>query len=186
MENQLNFLSSKNSIKRKNIMKRVLLLLTLLLIINFSENAFSQETVSAETGLVKSTLNLRQLAISFSPKQLNLNSALLENTELNNFLSSTDKAAIKADPDFDFFITMIVLKQYEFHLTKFHQPFDLFSMKAGNAGFIVQSIVELCALPPETRGMKSSEIITHIESNEKLKSDPAISEIVNKINTIKK
>ena len=81
---------------------------------------------------------------------------------------------------------MIVLKQYEFHITKFHQGFDLYTMKAGNAGFIVSSFVEISKLPIGIKGVNSSYILEFIASNDKLKNEPSIVEIVNRINNLPK
>jgi hypothetical protein len=59
-------------------------------------------------------------------------------------------------------------------------------MKLGNAGFIVNSFVELCKLPAEIKGLNSSYVMEFIAGNEKLKVDPTIVEIVNAINAIPK
>lgn len=174
-------------------MKKVLLLLMIFVTLGFkcfsmnNENLISSNLFNYEEGdSIKDTLKLRELAANFNPKQLNLNNSLLENVALNNFLSKTDKQLIKSSPDFDYFITMIVLKQYELHKTKFHQGFDLFSMKAGNAGFIVSSFVELSSQDKDIKWLNSSYIMEFIAGNDKMKNEVAISEIVNKLNALPK
>lgn len=174
-------------------MKKVVLLLTILITLSFSYFSRNTESLSGfnlynneEGDSIRDTLKLRELAASFNPKQLNLTNSLLENVDLNNFLSKTDKQLIKSSPDFDYFITMIVLKQYELHKTKFHQGFDLFSMKSGNAGFIVSSFVELSSQAKDIKWLNSSYVMDYIAGNEKLKNEVAISEIVNKLNALPK
>ena len=174
-------------------MKIIFLLLSGLITLSFTfsisknQNSFSTTFSCSDTikGITESS-ELQTLAKNFNPRQLNLNSSLLENVELNKFLTKTDKASIRSNEDFDYFITMIVLKQYELHITKFHQSFDLFSMKAGNAGFIVESFVELSHQPADTKGLKSSVVMDYIASNDKLKNDNTISVIVEKINALAK
>jgi hypothetical protein len=138
------------------------------------------------TPVTDDSIHLVKYATNFKAKQLNLTNSILENPELNVFLSKKDKSGFKSNPNFDYFITMIVLKQYELHITKFHQGFDLFTMKAGNAGFIVSSFVELSKLPAGIKGINSSYILDYIASNDKLKNEPSIAEIVNKINNLPK
>ena len=174
-------------------MKKVLLLLAVLTTLSFSYipkkngNLVTSNSDNYEEGdSIKDTLKLRELASSFNPKQLNLTNSLLENVDLNNFLTNTDKQLIKASPDFDYFITMIVLKQYELHKTKFHQGFDLFSMKSGNAGFIVSSFVELSSQAKDIKWLNSSYVMDYIAGNEKLKNESSISDIVTKLNAIPK
>lgn len=174
-------------------MKKVLLLLTVLITLSFSYvskkngNSKSADFNNYEEGdSIKDTLKLRELVANFNPKQLNLNNSLLENVALNNFLSKTDKSLIKSSPDYEFFVTMIVLKQYELHKTKFHQGFDLFSMKAGNAGFIVSSFVEISSQDKDIKWLNSSYVMEFIAGNEKLKNEVTISEIVNKLNALPK
>ena len=173
-------------------MKKIILLLTVLITLSFNYSLNKNTQIINSTKLepygdsIQDVLKLRDLATRFNPKQLNLNSSLLENIELNNFLSKTDKVAIKGSPEFNFFITMILLKQYELHITKFHQGFDLFSMKAANAGFIVSSFVEMSPLPKDIKGINSSYIMEYIDSTEAMKNDPAIGEIYNRIKSISK
>ena len=97
-----------------------------------------------------------------------------------------DKNTITANEDFDYFITVIILKQYQFQLTKFHQSYDLYSMRLGNAGFIVKSFVELAKLPENIKGVQAEYVLEYIASNEKLKNEPLIVEIVNSINALPK
>ena len=136
--------------------------------------------------IIDDSLHLVKYASNFKAKQLNLTNSILENPELNTLLMKKDKLIFKSNANFDYFITMIVLKQYEFHITKFHQGFDLFTMKAGNAGFIVSSFVELSKLPTGTKGINSSYVLDYIASNDKLKKEPSIAEIVNRINNLPK
>ena len=131
-------------------------------------------------------LNLDVFALKFEANQLNLTNSIIQNTELNNFLKNQDKKNIKSNVNFEYFISMIILKQYEFHITKYHQGFDLFTMRAGNAGFIVSSFVEICNLPEGTKGVNSSYIIDYISTNEKLKNEPNISIILNRISNLPK
>jgi hypothetical protein len=147
----------------------------------------SKETVAELfSPVVDDSLHLVKYATNFKAKQLNLTNSILENPELNIFLSKKDKSTFKTNPNFDYFITMIVLKQYELHITKFHQGFDLFTMKAGNAGFIVSSFVEISKLPAGIKGINSTYVLEFIASNNKLKNEPSIAEIVNRINNLPK
>jgi len=142
----------------------------------------SKDTVAEVfTPVVDDSLHLVKYATNFKAKQLNLMNSILENPELNIFLSKIDKSTFKTNPNFDYFITMIVLKQYELHITKFHQGFDLFTMKAGNAGFVVSSFVEISKLPAGIKGINSTYVLEFIASNNKLKNEPSITEIVNRI-----
>ena len=143
-------------------------------------------TTPVITPIGDDSVHLVKYATNFKPKQLNLTNSILENPELNAFLMNKDKSIIKINSNFEYFITMIVLKQYEFHITKFHQGFDLYTMKAGNAGFIVSSFVEISKLPIGIKGVNSSYILEFIASNDKLKNEPSIVEIVNRINNLPK
>lgn len=143
-----------------------------LLLVSINEDSLSDSSI------------LRSLASSFKPNQLNLTNSIIENVSLNKFLSTEDKVSIKSDKDFNYFITMIVLKQYEFHITKYHQGFDLFTMRAGNASFIVNSFVELSHLPEGTKSVNSSYILEYIANNQSLKNDSSISEIINRISSL--
>ena len=143
-------------------------------------------TTPVITPIGDDSVHLVKYATNFKPKQLNLTNSILENPELNAFLMNKDKSIIKINSNFEYFITMIVLKQYEFHITKFHQGFDLYTMKAGNAGFIVSSFVEISKLPVGIKGINSSYILEFIAANDKLKNEPSIVEIVNIINNLPK
>ncbi len=143
-------------------------------------------TTPVITPIGDDSVHLVKYATNFKPKQLNLTNSILENPELNAFLMNKDKSIIKINSNFEYFITMIVLKQYEFHITKFHQGFDLYTMKAGNAGFIVSSFVEISKLPVGIKGVNSSYILEFLASNDKLKNEPSIVEIVNRINNLPK
>ena len=143
-------------------------------------------TTPVITPIGDDSVHLVKYATNFKPKQLNLTNSILENPELNVFLMNKDKSIIKINSNFEYFITMIVLKQYEFHITKFHQGFDLYTMKAGNAGFIVSSFVEISKLPVGIKGVNSSYILEFLASNDKLKNEPSIVEIVNRINNLPK
>ncbi len=143
-------------------------------------------TTPVITPIGDDSVHLVKYATNFKPKQLNLTNSILENPDLNAFLMNKDKSIIKINSNFEYFITMIVLKQYEFHITKFHQGFDLYTMKAGNAGFIVSSFVEISKLPIGIKGVNSSYILEFIASNDKLKNEPSIVEIVNRINNLPK
>ena len=143
-------------------------------------------TTPVITPIGDDSVHLVKYATNFKPKQLNLTNSILENPELNVFLMNKDKSIIKINSNFEYFITMIVLKQYEFHITKFHQGFDLYTMKAGNAGFIVSSFVEISKLPVGIKGINSSYILEFIAANDKLKNEPSIVEIVNRINNLPK
>ena len=143
-------------------------------------------TTPVITPIGDDSVHLVKYATNFKPKQLNLTNSILENPELNAFLMNKDKSIIKINSNFEYFITMIVLKQYEFHITKFHQGFDLYTMKAGNAGFIVSSFVEISKLPVGIKGVNSSYILEFLASNDKLKNEPSIEEIVNRINNLPK
>ncbi len=172
-------------------MKYLVLLLVGILAFSLSsfKNSTFEHTVlfnSPPDSLVNNSLNLKDVSNKYVPKQLNLTNSIIENTEFNKFLSSTDRQTLASNPDFDVFITTIILKQYQFQLLKYHQGFDLYSMKLGNAGFIVNSFVELCRLSPEIKGLNSSYVMDFIAGNEKLKVDPTIVEIVNAINAIPK
>lgn len=173
-------------------MKIIFLLLSGIIALSFASSSFENQFVQPGIVYYNDSIQeteptiLQKMAQNFNPKQLNLNNSLLENVELNSYLTKTDKEVIRSSEDYDYFITMIVLKQYELHITKFHQAFDLFSMKAGNAGFVVQSFVELSHQPEGTKGLKSSEVLTYIASNEKLKNDSSINEIVERINALPK
>jgi hypothetical protein len=143
-------------------------------------------TTPVITPIGDDSVHLVKYATNFKSKQLNLTNSILENPELNAFLMNKDKSIIKKNSNFEYFITMIVLKQYEFHITKFHQGFDLYTMKAGNAGFIVSSFVEISKLPVGIKGVNSSYILEFITANDKLKNEPSIVEIVNRINNLPK
>ena len=143
-------------------------------------------TTPVITPIGDDSVHLVKYATNFKPKQLNLTNSILENPELNSFLMNKDKSIIKNNSNFEYFITMIVLKQYEFHITKFHQGFDLYTMKAGNAGFIVSSFVEISKLPIGIKGINSSYILEFLASNDKFKNEPSIVEIVNRINNLPK
>jgi hypothetical protein len=148
-------------------------------IIDIKEN-----TVEIFSPIVDDSLHLVRFATNFKAKQLNLTNSILENPELNVLLSKKDISSFKTNSNFDYFITMIVLKQFEFHITKYHQGFDLFTMKAGNAGFIVSSFVELSHLPEGTKSVNSSYILEYIANNQSLKNDSSISEIINRISSL--
>jgi hypothetical protein len=153
-------------------------------IFSFSiNNRDSLKVVINEDTLSGSSI-LRSVADSFKPNQLNLTNSIIENVSLNNFLSTEDKIRIKSDKDFNYFISMVLLKQYEFHIIKYHQGFDLFTMRAGNAGFIVNSFIELSHLPEVTKGINSSYILEYIANDESLKNDSSISEIINRISSL--
>jgi len=165
----------------------------LLALIFISFDVFSANNTKGSNSILKDfsnqlddSLQLKQVATSFTPKQLNLTNSILENGELNKFLSKSDKEAIRSHTDFDLFITTILLKQYQFHLTKFHQGFDLYSMRMGNAGFVVSSFVQLAKLPDTTKGINSSFIMEYVAASDKLKAEPSIMELVNAINAIPK
>lgn len=143
-------------------------------------------TTPVITPIGDDSVHLVKYATNFKSKQLNLTNSIVENPELNAFLMNKDKSIIKKNSNFEYFITMIVLKQYEFHITKFHQGFDLYTMKAGNAGFIVSSFVEISKLPVGIKGINSSYILEFIAANDKLKNEPSIVEIVNRINNLPK
>ena len=155
-------------------MKFLILLLASTITLSFTSSSINR--------VYGDVLPLKELAFKFNPKQLNLTNSLLENVALNNFLSKTDKESIRSHEDFDYFISLIVLKQFEFQKKTFHQGFDLYSMKAGNADFIVQSYVELSKLPKDIKGINSKSILDYILTNEKLKTDVVFNEIVTRIN----
>lgn len=134
--------------------------------------------------IVDDSLHLVRYATNFKAKQLNLTNSILENPELNILLSEKDKSSFKTNSNFNYFITMIILKQFEFHITKYHQGFDLFTMRAGNAGFIVNSFIELSHLPEGTKSINSSYILEYIVNDESLKNDSSISEIINRISSL--
>jgi hypothetical protein len=151
---------------------------------SFSINNRDSLTVDINEDTLSKISVLKSLAISFKPNQLNLTNSIIENLSLNKFLSTEDKISIKSDKDFNYFISMIILKQYEFHISKYHQGFDLFTMKAGNAGFIVNSFFELSHLPEGTKGINSSYILEYIANDESLKNDSSITEIINRISSL--
>ncbi len=166
---------------------KVLLLLSICLtsLSAFSSKSYFGNSKSPDDSIT-SSLNLRSLADNFRPLQLNLNNSILENVELNSFLIKTDKQAIINDSNFDYFITMIILKEYYLQLSKYHQGFDLYSMKFGSAEFIVKSFIDLTKTPEETKGLDSSKVLEYIAANEKLKNESSIIELVNSINALKK
>lgn len=172
-------------------MKIFLLLLTAVLTLSMSSLHSSKlinsiSVVSFADSVENNSLSLKEVCANFNPKQLNLTNSIIENVELNKFLSNLDKNTITTNEDFDYFITMIILKQYQFQLTKFHQGYDLYSMRLGNAGFIVKSFVDLAKLPENIKGVQAEYILEYIASNEKLKNEPLIVEIVNSINALPK
>lgn len=172
-------------------MKTFILLLVGLLTLSVSSfNNSSWIHVSSKTSqedsLSTNSLKLRDICANYSPHQLNLTNAIIENVEFNKFLTNTDKQTIINSEDFDYFITVIVLKQYQFQVTKYHQGYDLYSMRLGNAGFIVKSFVELAKLPADIKGINAEYVLQYIASNEKLKNEPLIIEIVNSINSLPK
>ena len=170
-------------------MKKSIVIFSFLFCFNFFSfsinNRDSVLTSFEEDSLTKTSV-LKSLADSFKPNQLNLTNSIIENSSLNNFLSSQNKTSLKSQQDFNYFIIVIILKQYELHITKYHQGFDLFTMRAGNAGFIVNSFVELSNLPEGTKGINSSYILEYITNNEDLKNNSSITEIVNRINSLPK
>ena len=166
---------------------KILLLLSICLIglSAFSSKNYSCIIVSPDDS-TSLALNLRGIADNFHPLQLNLSNSILENGELNNFLLKTDKQTISSSTDFDYFITMIILKEYYLQISKYHQGFDLFTMKTGTAEFIVKSFVDLSKTPIDAKGLDASKILDYIALNEKLKNESSINELVTSINALKK
>ncbi len=167
-------------------MKVILLLAIFFTALNASSSTnYSIFVVYPPDSSEVTSLNLRGIADNFHPLQLNLSNSILENGELNNFLVNTNKQSISSNVDFDYFITLIILKEYYLQISKYHQGFDLLSMKAGTADFIVKSYIELSKNPADVKWLNTSSILEYIASNEKLKNETSIIELVNSINALK-
>lgn len=135
---------------------------------------------------VSDTLSLLNYALKFNATEINITNSIFKSTELNQFLLNANKVELKTKTDFDLFIVLLVLKEYELQMTKFHQGFDLFSNKIGNGSYIIDSFFEIANVSKDVKWLNSSFIMDFIASNEKFNNEPSIVEIVAKINSLPK
>jgi hypothetical protein len=169
-------------------MKNNLLFIIVCFTLSFSSfSNIKNNSILFNDSIIKDSSLLRNFAYNFKANQLNLSNSIIENADLNKFLTINKKDDIKVKPDFEYFVVLLILKQYELHITKYHQGFDLYSMRIGNGTFIVDSFLDISNKSNlEKKWLNSSYILEFIAANEKYSADSVISEIVTRINNLPK
>lgn len=120
-------------------------------------------------------------SLEFDPNNVNLDSSLKQNIEIDSFLTKTDKKCLDRQSNLNYFICILLLKQYYFHFVNYHQGYDLLSMKTGNAKYVIESFQKLSKLNTNLEMLNSRYVIDYINATEILKNDKSIMQLVNKI-----
>lgn len=81
----------------------------------------------------------------FNPNDINFDKSIKSNQDVDKFISSVKYNDICFDKskELDAFVTILILKQYKFHLENYHQGYDLFSMSSGSANYIIDKYLHM-------------------------------------------
>ena len=150
---------------------------------NTNSNSLRQKETSfkADCDSLQYDSVLIAYSLEFEPNNINLDSSLKQNIEIDSFLTKTDKKCLDRQSNLNYFICTFLLKQYYFHLVNYHQGYDLLSMKTGNAKYIIESFEKLSKLESNLEMLNSRYVIDYITATEMLKNDKSIMKLVNKI-----
>jgi hypothetical protein len=108
--------------------------------------------------------SLLVLAESYNPLELNLIESIKKNESINIFLDTTEVECLTKNNKFDFFVLEILLRQYYFHLSEFHQGFDLMQMRSDQAKILIDRFIVLTKLDSKSLEMlNSGYVITFIK-----------------------
>lgn len=141
---------------------------------NHQENSNPQKDSSNKNILLykpcKGYDNLIELGTNFKPTDLDLNLSLKKNIQLNLFLDTIDKNCLLNQNNYKLFIAIILVKQYYFHLSNYHQGFDLLSMRIGNASKIVDCFREMTNKRAKLEMLNSGLIENYLQENPKIRN----------------
>jgi hypothetical protein len=130
---------------------------------------------------------LFDLAINFKPTNLNFDKSVINDEKLNAFLQNVDYECLKKQDKFEFFICIILLKQYKYHIANFHQGYDLLSMNSNNAKVIIDNFILFSRLNNTNLEMLNSRyVVDYVEANNILRNNNEIKNIVIEILKIEK
>lgn len=139
--------------------------------------------VNTKEAPCKTDYHLIDLATNFKPTDLDLNNSLKDNIDLDLFLSKISEKCLIRQKDIQLFISLILLKQYHYHLSNFHQGYDLLYMKKGNASKIIFCFQEITRVNKKLEMLNSGYIETYLLENIQIRNSEIIS-YLRKINKI--
>lgn len=146
---------------------------------NESETAICNEQEMTEI--------LKILSTKFEARKLELDSSLIQDKGINLFLDTVNKTCLKKQVYFRNFITIILLKQYYYHIINFHQSYNLLPMRNGSAKFIIDEFCSISHLDPiHTEMISSGYVVNYVGANLDLQNDSDIHRLITKIKVAEK
>jgi hypothetical protein len=83
------------------------------------------------------------------------------------------------------FVSILLLKQYYFHLANYHQGYDLLAMRTGNAKIIIEQLISFAGLRTKNLEMlNSGYIVDYVKSNKEMSNNKTIMNLRNKVSDL--
>lgn len=146
-------------------MKKIVLLLCIVFLAGCQKEQ-KVEQKQEKSKLNRDIIQLKYFASSYQPKEINIS----KNTDLQGFDMEyifSDKSYLELKNLKDEIVTVILLKQYLYHISNAHQGYDLLQMRKGQAKYIIDYYIKAYKIEPNTEMLNSGYIYDQISSTKK-------------------
>lgn len=146
----------------------------------------------AEKSIIKheitdtASINQRLISVgySFQPEYIDLNSSICADTSMTRLFQEVPLSSLRQQKNYDYFLTIILLKLYHFHLVQGHQGYDLISMKKEEASLLIDDFCSKAHVKPNIEMINSAYIMEYIKQRPTLIQDSYIIAIMDSITII--
>lgn len=127
------------------------------------------------------------MAKKFEPTNINFDESIKSNQEVDAFISivkQNDKCLEDSDAKrLNSFVITLILKQYMFHLSNYHQGYDLLSMNEGNSEYIIDKYLSIINKKnTDLEMLNSGYIVDFLNNTKTVQLDEFQEKLLNEIN----
>lgn len=122
----------------------------------------------------------------FNPNNIDFDESIKSDQQLNHFIDSLKvyDTCFYENNERNNFITILILKQYKFHLENYHQGYDLLSMDKNNAGYVIDKYLSILDKKKNDLEMLNSGYIVEYLNRSKNKKNRTQKSLLDDINKI--
>ncbi|REC52553.1 hypothetical protein DRF68_02185 [Candidatus Chryseobacterium massiliae] len=153
---------------------------------NFNKSAHSYNIKCNDSIIKKYESFFITRSENFIPSDINLYKSIESDRKLNSFIDSLKMydSCFYKNEKLNYFITVLILKQYKFQLKNYHQGYDLFSMDKNNGKYIVEKYLLLLGKKRNDLEMLNSGYIVDYLSKKEYKKSIIQKNILNEIDEL--
>jgi hypothetical protein len=138
-----------------------------------------KKTVSLDSCRLNDSL-LLGYANDFKPSSIDLDPSI--SSKFQQFISSIDTNCLRRQKNYKLFITIILTKQYKYHLECCSQGYDLLGMKKGGANLIINEFERLLGIQGQNiEFLNSFKVIDYVYGDDSLMKNEVLNNLLKQI-----